>query len=151
MNVMNKLSCCGAMLVAVMFLSGCGGARYQINVGNGSARVPVQNVELSADDKKLSTFPVIAPAKVAAAKPRGGDLPEQINVRWEDAEGTPHEGSVEVTERVPRGFRGQFVVEITRDNTLTLTRVESSGEELSTLPWAMPEAWEGSVQLPGME
>jgi hypothetical protein len=68
-----------------------------------------------------------------------------------DAEGVRHEARIPVAKEVRPGFKGQLVVEITEENTLTLTQVESSGTELSTLPWAMPEAWEGSVQLPGME
>lgn len=140
-----------AILLIALVLTGCGSARYQVNIGNGNPRYSVQEVEVSADDKRLNTFPVIAPSKVAAAKPRGGDLPEALVLNWVDAEGNPHTDQVPIAGTVREDFRGQLVVEITEENTLTLTQVESAGKELSTLPWALPEAWEGSVILPGME
>ena len=139
------------LLSAILLLSGCGGARYQVNVGNGSPRLPVQSVEVSADSRGIGEFSVIAPSKVAAAKPRGGDLPKEIGGSWVDAGGNPHQGTLKVGDEVRPDFKGQLVVEITDENTLTLTQVESSGEELSTLPWALPEAWEGSIQMPGMQ
>jgi len=138
-------------LLACALLTGCGAARYQINVGNGSSRLPIQQVTVEADNREIGSFPVIAPAKVAAAKPRGGNLPQEIAVRWIDAEGETHERSIPVGDQVRPDFKGQLVVEVSKENTLTLTQVESSGAELSTLPWAMPEAWEGSIQLPGMQ
>lgn len=139
------------VLVGTLFLTACGGARYQVNVGNGHPRFPVQEVEVTADEKKFTSFPVIAPSKVAAAKPRRGNLPETLEVSWVDVEGNSHQATVPVSQQVRQGFKGQLVVEITQENAVTLTQVESSGDELSTLPWAMPEAWEGSVTLPGME
>lgn len=147
---MKALLSAGVLLACILFM-GCGPARYQVNVGNGSPRLPVQQVEVSADNRDIGSFAVIAPSKVAAAKPRGGDLPEEITVSWVDAAGQPHERVLKVRQEVDTDFKGQLVVEITDQNALTLTRVESSGEELSTLPWALPEAWEGSIQMPGMQ
>lgn len=141
----------GFFLTLCLLLTGCGSARYQINVGNGNPRLPVQNVTVEADNREVGDFSVIAPAKVAAAKPRGGDLPEEIRVRWVDTEGEVHTATIPVGQAIRPDFKGQLVVEITEENSLTLTQVESSGEELSALPWALPEAWEGSVQMPGMQ
>jgi hypothetical protein len=126
-------------------------ANYQVNVGNGNSRLPVQNVELKLDDKTRGEFEIIAPNKVAAAKPRKGDLPESLTVSWQDASGETFSESVEIDRMTRPDFKGQFVLEITKENTLTLTEIPSSGTELSTLPWAMPESWEGSVSIPGMD
>jgi hypothetical protein len=141
----------GLFLTLCLLLLGCGSARYQINVGNGNPRLPIQQVMVEADDREVGEFSVIAPSKVAAAKPRGGDLPEKISVRWVDTKGEVHTATIPVGEAIRPDFKGQLVVEITEENSLTLTQVESSGEELSALPWALPEAWEGSVQMPGMQ
>lgn len=138
-------------LLALMGFTGCGSARYQINIGNGNPQYSVQNVQVSDEKSELSSFEIIAPNKVAAAKPRRGDLPQSLQVTWQDPEGTQHTDQVSVSGTVREDFRGQLVVEITPENKLTLTKVESSGKELSTLPWALPEAWEGSIVLPGME
>lgn len=140
-------------LPLLLTLSGCmsTAANYQVNVGNGNPALPVQQVKVFVDGKEQSEFPVIAPNKMAAGKPRKGSLPETMTVVWRDAEGNPFQETVRLATHETRpDFKGQLVLEITEKNQLTLTEVASSGKELSVMPWAMPEAWEGSVSIPGM-
>lgn len=140
-------------ILALLWLGGCASNRshYQINVGNGRPGAAVRDVRVQADGKDLPEFKVIAANKLAATKPRKGALPEAVSVSWVDPEGNRVTESVPLAEEVRPGFTGQLVLEITPENTLTLTAVESGGQELSTMPWAMPEAWEGSVNMPGFE
>lgn len=139
-------------LIILVLVSGCisGGSRYQVNVGNQNSTLPIQNVRVVADGDALPEFPVIAPSKVAAGRPLKGDLPMQITVSWRDPTGTSFQETLPVKSKVRSDFRGQLVFEITEDNKLTMTEVASEGSELSTMPWAMPESWEGSIQVPGM-
>jgi len=125
-------------------------ARVQVNVGNGHPSSPVRNVKMRVDDQELPGFAQIAPNKVAASRPLRGEIPQTISIEWLDIDGNPHRGSVEVQPHLREDFRGQLLVEITRENQLTLTEVPSMDGELSTMPWALPESWEGSVQIPGM-
>ncbi|MDA3874049.1 MAG: hypothetical protein PF795_08815 [Kiritimatiellae bacterium] len=140
------------LLLIPGLMTGCvsGGSRYQVNVGNGNPTLPIQDVHVKADGEALPDFPVIAPSKVAAGRPLKGDLPDQITVSWKDPNGRHFEKTLPVKSEVRPDFRGQLVFEITADNKLTMTEVASEGSELSTMPWAMPESWEGSIQVPGM-
>ncbi|MEX2608270.1 MAG: hypothetical protein WD708_13090 [Kiritimatiellia bacterium] len=139
-------------LILSIVISGCvtGGARYQVNVGNENPGSPVRDVQVEADGERLPDFPVIAPSKVAAGRPRKGDLPDQITISWRDPGGKRYRETLPVKSEVQPDFKGQLVFEITVDNKLTLTEVAFEGSELSTMPWAMPESWEGSIQVPGM-
>lgn len=141
-----------SLAVFLLMSTGCvtGGSRYQVNVGNGNPALPIQNVRLKADGNALPDFPVIAPSKVAAGRPLKGELPEQITVSWRDPSGKNFKETLAVRSQVRPDFRGQLVFDISADNKLTLTEVASEGSELSTMPWAMPESWEGSIQVPGM-
>jgi hypothetical protein len=137
----------------LLLLSGCmsNAAKFQVNVGNGNPSLPVQHVKVFVDGKEQSEFLVIAPNKMAAGKPQKGNLPETMTVVWKDAEGKDFQETVRLEVNMTRpDFTGQLVLEITEKNTVTLTEVPSSGKELSVMPWAMPEAWEGSVSIPGM-
>jgi|GEM_PF-1088976 len=138
---------------ALLLLAACatGKSHYQINVGNGHPATPVRDVRVAADGKELPEFERIAPSKVAASKPRKGSLPDEITVSWTSADGTVHSDVVQVDDRVRSGFTGQLILEITPEETVTLTPVDSGDKELSTMPWAMPESWEGAVSIPGME
>jgi hypothetical protein len=141
------------LCVTMFLLTSCATnrANYQVNVGNGNSSLPVQNVELKLNDKTQGEFAVIAPNKVAAAKPRKGVLPESLTVSWQDASGEKFVETVKLDSTTRPDFKGQLVLEITKENTLTITEVPSSGAELSTMPWAMPENWEGSISIPGMD
>ncbi|MGA0369138.1 MAG: hypothetical protein ACO3N7_06775 [Kiritimatiellia bacterium] len=143
----------GLILLSAFLFGGCATRRanFQVNVGNGSPQLPIQNVELELDGKVQGEFKVIAPNKMAAAKPMKGDLPETLTVRWKDPEGNAFEQTLQIDATTRPDFTGQLVLEVSEQNVLTLTEVPSNGTELSTLPWAMPEAWEGSVMIPGME
>lgn len=140
------------LLLCLLWVSACTSnkANYQVNVGNGNPRLPVQNVELKLNGQTERNFEIIAPNKVAAAKPIKGTLPNTLTVTWQDASGEKFVKTVNIDATTRPDFKGQLVLEITEENTLTITEVPSSGSELSTMPWAMPEAWEGSVSIPGM-
>lgn len=146
-----KIALLNSVLILLM-VTGCvsGGSRYQVNVGNGNPALPVQNVRVTADGDALPEFSVIAPSKVAAGRPLKGDLPEQITVSWTDPDRERFQETLPVRSTVRAEFRGQLIFEITPENKLTMTEVASDGSELSTMPWAMPESWEGSIQVPGM-
>jgi len=139
------------MTAGLLLFSGCSSTgRYQVNIGNGNQSLPVlQNVQVSLDEKKLKEFPVIAPQKIAATRPQRGDLPQTIRVEWTSLDGSAQTGEVQLAEVVPEDFKGQLVVQINPDNTLKLTQVPARSEELSPIPWNAPEAWEGSVMIPG--
>lgn len=120
-------------------------------MGNGNPALSVQDVKLFLDGKAQHEFSVIAPNKMAAGKPQRGPLPGTLTVVWKDVKGEPHTETVKLDATTVRpDFKGQLVLEITENNAVTLTEVPSSGKELSVMPWAMPEAWEGSVSIPGM-
>ncbi|WFB34601.1 hypothetical protein P3T73_10550 [Kiritimatiellota bacterium B12222] len=140
-------------LFLALILSGCAtGAKYQVNVGNDNPEWPVQNVQVLLDDKTEYEFARIAPSKVAAAKPKKGEIPKEVTVTWQDVNGEKFEAVMVIdTTMIRPDFKGQLVLAITVENTVTITEVPSEGKELSTMPWAMPESWEGSVSIPGMD
>ncbi len=139
-----------ACLILLFGGTGCGSARYQINIGNGDPNEIVREIEVLADGDRLSIFQQIGPAKIAASQPSGGTLPSTLQVRWVDAEGVRHTQDIQIADQVDQEFRGQLIVEITSDNTLTLSLVEAVKDTFDPLPWTLPEIWEGSVMMPGM-
>lgn len=139
------------VVAGLSIFQGCSSTgRYQINIGNGNQTLPVvRDVEVSLDGDRLKSFPVIAPQKIAATKPRSGSLPEVITVSWVSPTGESQSSEVKLTDVVPSDFKGQLVVQINPDNTLLLSQEGSRSEDLSPIPWNAPEAWEGSVLIPG--
>jgi len=125
--------------------------RYPLSIGNANSRLAVREIEVSADEKPLGSFHEIAPYTVAAAKSLSERFPKSITITWLDPEGSRHVEDVAIAGRIREGFRGQIVVEISPENTLSLKLIGPSAEEESSLPWLLPEEWEGSVLLPGME
>ncbi len=137
--------------LALALFGGCTSARYQLTVGNDHPSLPVRDVRVLLDGRPLPSFPLIAPQKIAAAKPRSGDIPREILLRWMDAEGQGREVRLEGDGLgLPPDFRGQISLAITPAGQVTLTPLPSQGPALSAIPWAVPEQWEGSVFLPGM-
>jgi len=147
------IKCAAIFLGLLLLASGCATnhANYQVNVGNGNPQLPVQNVQLMLDGKMQNTFKVIAPNKMAAGKPKKGTLPASLTVSWQDPEGESHEKTVRIDATTRPDFTGQLVLQISENNNLSLTEVPSNGTELSTMPWNMPESWEGAVSIPGMD
>lgn len=140
------------VVLLALALAGCAGTgqRYQVNVGNGRPDLPpIQRVELDLDGKTRQSFARIAPQKIAATKPRSGEIPQTVTVRWTDPKGEHHEETLAVGREVEPDFRGQLLLNILSDNSVTLTPLPPTGEEISTLPWNTPEAWEGSISVPG--
>lgn len=139
-------------LFLLLTLAGCAGTgrRYQVNVGNGRPELPpLQDVELEVDGKRVQRFTRIAPQKIAATKPREGRLPHTLTVRWTDPEGERHTSVLDIRDEVEPDFEGQLLVHIQPDQSVTLTPLPPTGEEMSILPWNTPEAWEGSISVPG--
>jgi hypothetical protein len=125
--------------------------RYQINVGNGSPTTPIRDVRLSVDGREWGSFNSIAPNKLAASKPRSGDAPKELGLSWVDAEGKAQSTTVSALPLTAGDFRGQLVVQIDADQSVKVTPVPSTDSKVSILPWAVPEAWEGSIGIPGMD
>ncbi len=143
---------CGLLgALALLVLTGCtSSGRYQVNIGNGHEHLEVvRDVRVSMDGSSLKEFPVIAPQKIAATRPQSGNLPEVITLEWTSPEGETHQGDVKVADVVPEDFKGQLVVQINPDHSLTLMQDPSRSKDLSPIPWNAPEAWEGSVMIPG--
>jgi hypothetical protein len=140
-----------ASLLLLLLLTACAstGPRYQIRVGNDHPSLPVKNVEVSVDGKEASAFTQIAAQKTANAKPRSSSPPRVIALSWTDTEGKARSQQVE-TQALSGDFRGQIALAITPDGDVTLTPVPAVGKEFSPIPWGVPEQWEGSVFLPGM-
>ncbi len=139
--------------LSLFLLSACstGRAKYQVNVGNGNPQLPVQDVQLLMDGKVQKEFKVIAPSKVAATKSHKGDLPETLTVAWKDAGGEAFQETIRIDVTTRPDFTGMLVLDITESNKLTLTEVPSTAKDFSEIPWNVPESWEGSVSIPGME
>ena len=139
--------------VLLLMLSGCSSTKpqYQVSVGNAHSQKAVQDVQLIIDGEPSEAFPLIAAAKEAASKPRSGTLPKELRVTWKDADGQQHDQQVEVSGPELDRFKGNLICEISKTNTLKLHAVPSLEEELSVIPWASPENWEGSIGIPGME
>jgi hypothetical protein len=140
------------VLLLAALAAGCatGGKRYQVNVGNGRPGLPpVREVEVALDGKTTRRFAQIAPQKTAATRPRSGALPETVTVRWTDPRGGRHEKTLEVGPELDPAFRGQLLVHIHPDDTVELKPLASTGDEISIIPWNVPETWEGSISVPG--
>jgi len=137
----------------LLLFAGCAssGARYQVNVGNGNPSQALRDVRLSIDGAEWGTFKSIAPNKVAASKPRSGALPTSLTVAWLDPKGVSHTSTLSPLPLAATDFRGQWVVQIEPDQSVTVTPVATTDTKVSILPWAAPEAWEGSIGIPGMD
>jgi hypothetical protein len=141
-----------ALLPLSLFFAACVSTspRYQVTVGNGHESKPLRDVEMSVDGKSPSQFSVIVPQKEAAAKPFSGLPPREIHLAWTDTAGKRLQQTIDTSASIKPDFRGQIVLEITPEGLVTLTPVRAQGKALSTIPWGVPEQWEGSVFLPGM-
>jgi hypothetical protein len=150
-----RISLSGWILAGTaLLLCGCqapSSSRYQISIGNGHAYRPKQQVEVAMDGRSLRTFNLIAPQKIAPTRPRRGDLPQTVTVTWVDENGDSHTGEIGIAETVDPDFSGKLVIQINDDNTLALTQDPALNNNLSPIPWNIPEAWEGSVMIPGFE
>ena len=133
----------------LLLAAGCASTnRHQITVGNPHDSLPVREVKVEVNGRMVRDFRQIAPKSQAALKPSRGAPPQAITVSWVDTEGRAHRTTVDTSG--DSDFRGQLALEITPANEVTLARIPPVEGELSILPWNTPEAWEGSVMIPGM-
>ena len=140
-------------LPVFLLLTSCASSnpRYQINVGNGSPDKAIRDVHLTVDGREWGRFASIAPSKLAASKPRNGALPGEMNLTWKDAEGVDQAATISSIPLTSGDFRGQLVVQIEADQSVNVIPVPATDARASILPWAVPEAWEGSIGIPGMD
>lgn len=136
------------LFLPVFLTVGCASTnRHQITVGNEHPSLSLREVRVEADGRFLRKFHHIGPLRQGVLKPGRGAPPEVIEVSWLDAEGTRRHARVEPSD--PE-FRGQIAIYINLDHSTGLALVAPEEGGLSILPWNMPEAWEGSIMLPGM-
>lgn len=135
-----------------LFAAACASTspRYQVRVGNNHPSLPVRDVKLTVDGVEQPGFTQIAPQKVANAKPHSGAPPQKIEVSWTNTEGKQVRQLIETDGVLSKDFRGEIALAITPENRVTLIPVPAVGKEFSPIPWGVPEQWEGSVFLPGM-
>lgn len=128
-------------------MTGCMPARYQVNIGNGHSTFAIRRIEVSVDGKEIKSFRQIGPNKLVGTKPRGGNLPDKIEVSWTDAQGNSYVKEVTVSDKVSPDFTGQLMLEITPQNTLSLSLVEAE-ETFDPLPWNLDDDDTGPIRMP---
>ncbi len=144
------------LLLPLLLLGACASPKshLQFGVGNGTQtlpQLPLQDVELRMDGKKVAEFEHIPPVKTGFSKPLKGSVPRQLELLWTDAKGQKHREVVETAAIVAPDFKGQLVLQVNEDQQVSVHPVEAPDGELSIIPWAVPEDWEGNLNFPGFE
>jgi hypothetical protein len=141
-----------ALLFSLMLLAGCAtrGPNFQITVGNEHSQRSLRNVEIIGDGRSLHEFSRIGPVKSAAMRPRRGSPPLDLTVRWTDPDGNRHEQTFNPRTDLPADFEGMIFVKIGADQSPELVHIAATADDASILPWNVPETWEGSIGIPGM-
>jgi hypothetical protein len=150
-RLLRRLICPPGFLPGLLLLS-CASTptRYQISVGNEDPARAIREVQVLADGRVVREFARIGPSKSASLQPRKGAPPEQLRVRWVDAEGARREAEFSPRQDMPADFQGLVFVRITPEGETELQRIVHTRDDQSILPWNVPESWEGSIGIPGM-